>query len=62
MKGRNLTQCDALGLDNSDDQTQNTTMCSARVIKVILFTQPSSVEANKAFCSLQRHHCTEEDQ
>ncbi len=34
MKERNLTQWDALGLDDSDDQTQNTKMHLARVIKV----------------------------
>ena len=48
-------QCDALGLDNSEDQTQNTTMRLARVIKSLLFTKSSIVEVDKAFCSLRRH-------
>ena len=52
MKERNLTQYDALGLDNSENQTQNTTMRLARVIKGLLFTKPSSIEVDKTFCSL----------
>ena len=34
MKEINLTQCDVLGLDNSEDQTQNTIMHLAWVTKV----------------------------
>jgi hypothetical protein len=34
MKERNLTQCEALGFDNSEDQTQNIAMRLTRVIKV----------------------------